>query len=152
MLTEVPAQFSRGRVSGNGNGDGNGNGYGDGAALREVARALDAAEQRRRVRSDATATVERMAVQARRNGAAHPVAAALASAARISRLAPLEEFAERTGIPTARLAEAEAGAVPFGELPRDYDAVFASIDVDLLSLADLEAQWRQQTPTQRRLF
>lgn len=144
MLTEVTAEFTRGRVSGTGTGDG--------AAVREVARSLDAAEQRRRLRSDATAMVERMAVQTRRNGAAHPVAAALASAARISRLAPLEEFAERTGIPLARLVEAEAGAVPFGELPREYDAMFASIDVDLLSLADLEAQWSQRTPAQRRLF
>ncbi len=140
MLTEVTSEFSSGRISG------------DGAAVREVARALGAAEQRRRLRSDATAMVERMAVQARRGGAAHPVAAALASAARVSRLAPVEEFAERTGIPIARLVEAEAGAVPFGELPREYDSVFASIDVDLLSLADLERQWRDGAPAQRRLF
>lgn len=117
-----------------------------------VADAVSAAEEARVLRRDATAMVERMAVQARRAGVDHPVAAALALAARVSRLAGPEEFAERTGVPIARLVEAEAGAVRFGELPRAYGPVLDVLGVDLLSLADLEAQWGADGSAQGALF
>lgn len=123
------------------------------ATAREVARSLVASEEARRLRCDATAMVERMAAQARDGGAAHPVAAALASAARMSRLAGPEEFADRTGIPVARLVEAEAGSVPFGQLHAAYDPLFASLGFDLLSLADLESLWRRSSSSsQGQLF
>lgn len=108
-----------------------------------VAASIAEAEEARRLRRDATAMVERMAVQARAAGLTHPVAAAVALAARVGNLAGPEEFADLTGIPLAHLAEAESGAVRFGELPAGYDGVLASLEVDLLSLADLEAEWRR---------
>jgi hypothetical protein len=113
-----------------------------------VAESIAEAEEARLMRRDATAMVERMAVHARTAGVEHPVAAAVARAARVSELIGPEEFADRHGVPIARLVEAEAGTVRFGDLPSAYDAVLASLGIDLLSLADLEAGWRMPAPTQ----
>lgn len=107
-----------------------------------VAASLSEAEEARILRRDATAMVVRMAVQARTAGLDHPVAAAVALAARVGQLVGPEEFAERTGVPIAQLVEAEAGTVRFGDLPWGYDSVLGALDVDLLSLADLEAEWK----------
>ncbi|MEQ8839835.1 MAG: hypothetical protein RIB98_02565 [Acidimicrobiales bacterium] len=102
-----------------------------------VAASVAAAEEIRRRRCDATAMVERLAGRAHTAGLDHPVAAALALAARMSRLCGPEEFAAAAGLSSAEVVAAEAGAVPFGSLPRAYDALFAAMGVDLLSLADL---------------
>jgi hypothetical protein len=110
-----------------------------------VAESIADAEEARVLRRDATAMVERMAVQARAAGVAHPVAAAVACAARVGALTGPEDFAERHGIPIAELSAAEAGLIRFGDLPRAYDPVLAALGLDLLSLADLDASWRAPT-------
>ena len=107
-----------------------------------VARRIAAVEEARVLRCDATAMVERMAAQAHGAGLEHPVAASVALAARVSRLAGPEDFADRIGITVNRLVEAEAGAVRFGELPPQLDPVLADLGLDLLSLADLEVELR----------
>lgn len=117
-----------------------------------VAASIAEAEEARLLRRDATAMVERMAAQVRAAGFGHPVAAAVALAARVSELTGAQEFADRHGVPLARLVEAEAGIVRFGELPQAYDPVLATLGIDLLSLADLEASWRSSQPTQGALF
>ena len=106
-----------------------------------VAQSIAEAEEARTLRRDATAVVERMAVQARAAGFRHPVAAAVALAARVSELADPATFAERHGIGAAQLAAAEAGTVRFGALPAAYDPVVVALGLDLLSLADLESTW-----------
>lgn len=121
-------------------------------SVQAVAETVAAADETRRLRCDATAVVERMAVEARRAGVPHPVAAALARSARMSRLAGPEAFAECLGIPRERLDDAEAGVVRFGDLPPAYDPVLGGLGIDLLSLADLEAQWRAPEPVQPALF
>lgn len=108
----------------------------------DVAAEIAAAEEARTLRRDATALVERMAVRARAAGVDHPVAAAVALATRVSSLSGPEAFAERLGLPLDRLVEAESGAVRFGELPVAYDRICVELQLDLLSLADLEAEWR----------
>lgn len=100
------------------------------------------AEEARTLRRDATAVVELLAVRARTAGVDHPVAAAVAQAARVSLLAGPEDFAERIGLPLDRLVEAESGAVRFGDLPIEFDPVLGSLGLDLLSLADLARAWR----------
>ena len=122
------------------------------ATSHSVADAMNEVEEARLLRRDATAMIERMAVHARTAGLEHPVAAAVALAARVSQLSGPEEFAERTGIPVTRLAEAEAGCLRFGELPQGYDTVLAGLGADLLSLADLDREWRVYSPQQCELF
>jgi hypothetical protein len=100
------------------------------------------AEEARALRRDATAMIERMAVQARTAGLDQPVAAAVALGARVSQLAGPEDFAERIGVDLSRLVEAEAGAVRFGDLPPGIGRLLLELEVDLLSLADLEVEWR----------
>ncbi len=123
-----------------------------GSAAADAAHVAAAAEEARMLRRDATAMVERMAVQARTAGLEHPVAAAVALAIRVSSLSGPETFAERIGLPMARLVEAESGAVRFGELPAAYDRSCAALDLDLLSLADLESQWERAEAAQGCLF
>ena len=69
------------------------------------------------------------------------MAAAVARAARVGALAGPEEFAERIGLSHARLVEAEAGAVRFGDLPVEFDPVVADLGLDLLALANLAHAW-----------
>lgn len=113
-----------------------------GAAVTGAAATMTAAEEARRLRRDATAVVERMALEGRRAGLVHPVAAAVALAVRVSALAGPEAFAERLGIPLSRLVEAESGTVRFGDLPIVYDRPCGELGLDLLCLADLERRWR----------
>lgn len=112
--------------------------------LTEVATGRSAeAEEARMLRRDATAMIERMAVQARTAGLLHPVAAAVALGARVSLLTGPEDFVERTGVSLAQLVEAEAGTVRFGDLPAAYGPLLEDLDLELLSLADLECEWRR---------
>ena len=122
------------------------------ATTNPVAASLSEAEEARLLRRDATAMIERMAVQARMAGLEHPVAASVALAARVSQLAGPEKFADRNSIPIAQLVEAEQGAVRFGELPSGLDPVLAVMGVDLLSLADLEHEWQLPAVAQGELF
>lgn len=96
--------------------------------------------------------IERMAVTARGAGLEHPVAAAVALAARVSRLSGPEEFAEGAGFSLDQLEAAEGGRLRFGELPPAYDPILAALDVDLLSLADLEIEWRRRAEAPGHLF
>ena len=119
--------------------------------LTEVATGRCAeAEEARTLRRDATAMIERMAVQARTAGLEHPVAAAVALGARVSQLAGPEDFAERIGVALPRLVEAEAGTVRFGDLPSALGPLLQELDIDLLSLADLEREWRLEAAEERR--
>ena len=118
------------------------------SAVRCVAASMAAAEQARRLRRDATAVVERMAVQARSIGVDHPVAAALARATRVGQLCGVEEFARRNEMTTAQVTAAESGVVAWGDLPWGYDTPAAAMGLDLLSLADLQHQWRVSAVTQ----
>ena len=120
--------------------------------VNAVAASIAEAEEARLLRRDATAMVERMAVHARAAGVDHPVAAAVARAARVGALSGPQEFADRYGIPITRLEAAEAGTVRFGELSQAYDPVFAALGIDLLSLADLEASWKPSHPVRATLF
>lgn len=101
------------------------------------------------LRRDATAMVERMAGQARRAGLEHPVAAAVALFLRVGQRAGLEQFAERTGGVITRLVEVESGAVRFCELPSQFGSLALELEIDLLSLADLERE-RQRLPADDR--
>lgn len=111
------------------------------AAVAAVAASIAEAQETRDLRRDATAMVERMAVRGRAAGLDHPVAAAIALAARVSELAGPEAFAERHGIAPAELAAAEAGVVRLGALSPGYGSIVVALGLDLLSLADLEASW-----------
>lgn len=102
------------------------------------------------LRRDATAMIERMAVQARTAGLDHPVAAAVALGARVSQLAGPEDFAERIGVALPQLVEAEAGTVRFGDLPRALGSLLLTLEIDLLSLADLERAWRIDAAAHKR--
>jgi len=122
------------------------------ATTHAVAASVAEAEEARLFRRDATAMIERMAVQARTAGVGHPVAAAVALAARVSQLRGPEEFADRNGIPITRLVEAESGSVRFGDLPAGLDSVLSGMNIDLLSLADLEREWQGAQIAQGALF
>jgi imidazoleglycerol phosphate dehydratase HisB len=119
--------------------------------IEVVAGRVAEAEEARTLRRDATAMVERMAVRARAAGLEHPVAASVTRSARVSRLAGPEDFAERLGVPVARLVEAESGIVRFGDLPIELDSVLGTLDIDLLSLADLEREWQVTEAVQGHL-
>ncbi len=90
--------------------------------------------------------MERLAQRVRAEGAAHPVAAALARAARMSVLEGAEDFARRIGIDVAAIHTAESGRLRFGALPAAYDHTFAALELDLLWLAHLEREWECSGP------
>jgi len=70
-------------------------------------------------------------------GAVHPVAGAVALAARGHLGMSRDEFAELNGLDSCLVAAAEEGRVPFGRLPSEIDWVLDDIKgLDLLSLAD----------------
>lgn len=84
---------------------------------------------------DVVAFVERLAERLRQDGVAHPVAAAVALAARGRLRSDPEAFAGAVGLDPALLVRVEAGEVPFGELP---DELTHWLDpVQLLQLAEL---------------
>lgn len=66
---------------------------------------------------DVVAFVERLAERLREDGTPHPVAAAVALAARGRRRSAPEAFAGESGIEAGVVRRAEAGEVPFADLP-----------------------------------
>ncbi len=97
-------------------------------------------------RIDPTLVIERMARRIRTSGAAHPVAAAVALAARGHMRLDQIEFAANVGRSVDHVRSNEAGTVAFGDLPSEVGSAAASTGADLLALADLEKEW-QEHPT-----
>jgi hypothetical protein len=93
--------------------------------------------------SDLTDLCERLARRLHRSGAAHPVAAAVALAARGHRGLDVDEFARAVGLPADTVRRAEAGDIVWEDLPAVLgDLVESMPSVDLLALADLDAAYR----------
>jgi hypothetical protein len=97
-------------------------------------------------RIDPTLTIERLARRLRRAGAAHPVAGAVAQAARGASCLSLPQFSVLMDVSRQSVAMAEQGEVPFGELAPCIGRAAASTGADLLALADLELEWRAVAP------
>jgi hypothetical protein len=95
---------------------------------------------------DPTRTVERLAERLRAAGASHPVAGAVSLAARGHARLDVGAWADLVELPATDVAAAEAGSVPFGELPGPIGRRADAIGLDLLSLADLERTWRSVPP------
>lgn len=76
------------------------------------------------------------------DGARHPIAAAVARAARLRTLADADAFAARLGVDAFTVRRCEAGTVAFGSLPAAYLALLdeAEPGVDLVSLRELAQQ------------
>ncbi len=88
------------------------------------------------MRGDATAMCELLGKRLAASGAPHPMAGAVALAARGHLGLDQEVFAGLVGIEVSDLSEAEAGMVPFGRLPRELDWILEDIKgLDLLALA-----------------
>ena len=88
---------------------------------------------------DVTLFCERLAERLRSKGVAHPVAAAVALAARGHRGADIEPFATAIGVDADELRAIEAGTVAFADLPDEL--AFAFVDfpsASLFLMADLE--------------
>lgn len=93
--------------------------------------------------SDLTRVCERLARQLHRRGATHPVAAAVALAARGHRGLGTAEFAAAVGLSADTVRCAEAGDIAWEDLPDVLGALVESMpSVDLLALADLDASYR----------
>jgi hypothetical protein len=90
---------------------------------------------------DPTVVIERMARRLRAGGAQHPVAGAVAVAARGHARMALEVFAGAVELPAETVRSAELGDVAFGSLPAAIGAHAGATGADLLALADLEAEW-----------
>ncbi len=88
---------------------------------------------------DLTGLCEKVAERLRQHGSTHPVAAAAALAARGLSGLDQPRFAHLTGLPASTIASAEAGEIPFGDLPAALgDLLEAHSGIDLLALADLD--------------
>ena len=101
---------------------------------------------RRMTPIDPTVVIERMATRLRSQGATHPVAGAIAVAARGHMRMGQCEFAVAVDLPVELVRSAETGAIPFGELPAAIGEHVGAAGADLLALADLEAAWRNEPP------
>ncbi len=97
-------------------------------------------------RIDPTLVIERMARQLRAAGAAHPVAGAVALAARGHARMAQTEFAGHTELLVDVVRCIERGEMPFGDLPASIGSVATAAGADLLALADLETIWRTEPP------
>ena len=95
---------------------------------------------------DPPVVIERMARRLRAGGTAHPVAAAVSVAARGHARLSLHEFADAVEVPTEIVRSAELGSIAFGELPAAIGAQVGETGADLLALADLESEWRDEPP------
>lgn len=95
---------------------------------------------------DPTVVIERMARRLRAEGAAHPVAGAVALAARGHARMDAGEYAEAVGLPVEVVGSAESGDISFGQLPATVGEQAGALGADLLALADLEASWRNGLP------
>ncbi|MDG2908034.1 MAG: hypothetical protein P6D49_07005 [Acidimicrobiales bacterium] len=101
-------------------------------------------DDRREPESDLTLLCLRLAEGFRPEGYQHPVAAAVAVAARGITGLGQTEFAERFGRSEVDVEAAETGAVAFVELPAEVgDILEASQRFDLLQLADLDRAFRR---------
>ena len=88
---------------------------------------------------DMTIYCERLAERLRRKGVSHPVAAAVALAARGHRGVDTASFAAAIGMRAADLSAIEAGAVAFADLPDEVALAFAGIpSANLFLLADYD--------------
>lgn len=95
---------------------------------------------------DPTETIEHLARRLRRRGVAHPVAGAVALAARGSARRDPVEFAAMIGCSAETVAAGEAGSIAFGELDPEIGLLAATAGADLMVLADLEQAWRGSPP------
>jgi hypothetical protein len=93
-------------------------------------------------RIDPTLTIERLARRLRRAGAVHPVAGAVAQAARGASCLSLPRFSALMDLSPRSVGMAERGEVPFGELAPCVGRAASCAGADLLALADLELEWR----------
>ena len=90
---------------------------------------------------DFTIFCERLAERLRSTGAAHPVAAAVALAARGHAARDIEQFAAAIGVAADELRQIEAGTVAFADLPDELAFAFADIpSASLLLMADLDRE------------
>jgi hypothetical protein len=88
---------------------------------------------------DAVAFVERLAERLRSRGLRHPVAAAVAQAARGRHGGAADRWSQHTGLEPDRLAALEAGAVPFAELPDPVVGWLTAAQLLQLAALDREA-------------
>ena len=90
---------------------------------------------------DMTLFCERLAERLRSEGVSHPVAAAVALAARGHRGVDVEPFALDIGVDARLLRQIEAGTVAFADLPDEIAFAFALIpSASLFLMADLERE------------
>jgi len=88
------------------------------------------------MRGDATAMCELLGRRLAVRGAPHPIAGAVALAARGHLGLDQKGFADLIGLGVTEISEAETGMVPFGRLPCELDWVLEDIEgLDLLALA-----------------
>ena len=80
---------------------------------------------------DPTVVVERMARRLRSDGADHPVAGAVALAARGATKLPLHAFARSVDLLPDVVVNAERGAVALGDLPSEIGALAFATGADL---------------------
>lgn len=90
---------------------------------------------------DLTRLCERVAADLRREGVAHPVAAAVALAARGVAGLERDAWAARLGLDVEVVAACEEGRVAFGDLPAPIGAAAHDAGVDLVVLAALARRW-----------
>jgi hypothetical protein len=90
---------------------------------------------------DPTNVIERMASGLRSAGAAHPVAGAVALAARGHARLDQRDFAASVGESVDHVHSTEVGEIAFGDLPLHVGNTAAALGIDLLALADLENTW-----------
>ena len=95
---------------------------------------------------DPTLVIERMAKRLRSEGVAHPVAGAIAIAARGHLRMAQPEFAQAIDSSVEAVRSAETGFVPFGQLPGPIGRHAGATGADLLALADLESAWHNDPP------
>jgi hypothetical protein len=90
---------------------------------------------------DMTMLCERLAERLRSQGVTHPVAAAVALAARGHHGVDVEQFARDIGVDVHELCDVEAGTVEFVDLPDELAWAFARIpSASLFLMADLASR------------
>lgn len=95
--------------------------------------------------SDLTRVCERLADQLARQGAAHPVAAAIVLCARGQVTLDQQQFANKFDLPLETVVAAEAGDVAWKNLPDIIGELLQlAPSIDLLALADLNDQLSHQ--------
>ena len=92
-------------------------------------------------RIDPTRTIELLARRLRLRGAAHPVAGAVAQAARGASCLAVAEFSEEMNLTVDLVTRAERGCVSFGLLPSQIGLAAAGTGADLFALAGLVREW-----------